>query len=169
MEALRESIDRAAGSGLSPGLSPKRYYWLIVKRERFTSMRALRIDLLTPGEGEALTVFSSEKEARTYLRLRTTRESGWEARQTSSGELISILCGPCADVGRVVLDPVGEPGGEVLNSLLSLSRARFLGTSLSPGYAPSRGRPASRPPAPPPSREGCPRAAIAGTPVTSVA
>lgn len=101
-----------------------RLYWLIVDQES-TSMRVLTIDLFT--RSEALAVFSFEEEARMYLCLRSGGPE-WGVRQTSAGELISVLCGPCAQAKRVVLDPLAEPGGETLAGLLSLDRDRFVQT-----------------------------------------
>src|SRR5688500_10299766 len=64
-----------------------------------------QLDLLTvglDGTGEALPVFSVEEEAEVFLWLQRT-EDGHEARETTPGQLVSILYGPCADVGRVML------------------------------------------------------------------
>lgn len=91
-------------------------------------MKVLTVDLFA--HGEALAVFSFEEEARMYLRLRTGGP-GWRVRQTSAGELVSVLYGPCADAKRVVLDPVSESSGEALAGLLSMDRDGFLQTLLS--------------------------------------
>lgn len=59
------------------------------------------------GGGVALPVFGFEDEARLYLRL-LGRESEWEAREVTVGELTPLLRGPYASVGKVALDPVPE-------------------------------------------------------------
>ena len=49
---------------------------------------------------QALPVFSGEGEAEMFGWLEGVFEQDWRARETSSGELVSILFGPCAGVGR---------------------------------------------------------------------
>src|SRR3712207_8637243 len=52
-----------------------------------------------------------------YFRLAASKD-GWRVRQTSVGELVSVLYGPCSDTKKVVLDPVPEVGMEELVDLL---------------------------------------------------
>lgn len=107
-----------------------RPFWLIVKDEPG------RIDVLTTnlaaGE-EALPVFSFEDEARVFCELGALG-NGWRVRETAAGELTSVLCGPCATVDRVVLDPIPPLGPltEGLNGLLSVEREAFMGSLLNP-------------------------------------
>ncbi|HJQ29105.1 MAG TPA: hypothetical protein VJ827_07170 [Rubrobacter sp.] len=105
-----------------------RPFWLIA-RYRTGRMEVLRT-ILASGQ-EALPVFSFEDEARMFLDLGASG-ADWRARVTSSGELVSVLCGPCAEVDRVVLDPVPLPGPliEGLNRLLSMEREAFIGSLL---------------------------------------
>ena len=83
-------------------------------------------------------VFSGEGEAEMFAWLGGAFEDGWQVRATSAGELVSILYGPCAGVGRVALDPSPEMSSETIR-LVSLSRERFVGwivdspCSYSPG------------------------------------
>jgi hypothetical protein len=63
------------------------------------------------------------------LRLAASKD-GWRVRQTSVGELVSVLYGPCSDTKKVVLDPVPEVGTEELVDLLSMHRNDFLGFLL---------------------------------------
>ena len=81
---------------------------------------------------EALPVFSFEDEARMFLELGAP--GGWRVRETTAGELTSVLCGICANVDRVVLDPVPLPGPliEGFNGLLSMEREAFVGSLLNP-------------------------------------
>ena len=109
-------------------------YWLITRNENG------RVEVLTiclAGGEEALPVFSHEEEAQMYLSLGGA-DDGWLVRESTAGELVSVLHGPCAHVGRVALDPLPEILGEKTIRLLSLDRERFLGLVL------GRGRP-SRP------------------------
>jgi hypothetical protein len=74
---------------------------------------------------ETLPVFSFEEEAETFLRL-GEMETGWRARETTGGELFSLLHGPCAGVKRVALDPLPVVDGEMVFDLASWSRRDFL-------------------------------------------
>jgi hypothetical protein len=80
-------------------------FWLIAKY-RTGGMEVLRIALASGRE--ALPVFSFEDEARMFLELGAP--GGWRVRETTAGELTSVLCGAYANVDRVVLDPVPLPG-----------------------------------------------------------
>ena len=69
-------------------------YWLIAKKR---NNRIEVLTLRTGGEQETLPVFSSEQEAEIFLRFGGVT-GGWRARESSAGELVSVLCGPCAGV-----------------------------------------------------------------------
>jgi hypothetical protein len=83
-------------------------YWLIVAREGF------RMRVRTVRDADAMPVFSREGDVASFLRA-AGLEDGWRARETSLGELVSLLLGPYADVSRILLDPlagdVGPPEG----------------------------------------------------------
>jgi hypothetical protein len=104
--------------------SARRPHWLIAKHT--TS----RMDVFTTqlcGGGKALAIFSFEEEAKMFLDLRLAAAGeGWRVRQTSVGELVSVLYGPCSDTKKVVLDPVPEVGKHELADLLSMYRNDFL-------------------------------------------
>src|SRR3712207_5531082 len=101
-----------------------RWYWLITKHA--TS----NIDVLTvrvEGSGEALAIFSFEEEARMFLDFRlAASEEGWCVRQTSVGEVVSVLYGPCSTAKKLVLDPVPKVGGKEMVGLLNMHRNDFL-------------------------------------------
>jgi hypothetical protein len=97
-------------------------YWVIAK-DGFGKPDLLTVDL--DGAGEALPIFSFEEEAEMFLWLQTTEE-GREVMETTPGQLVSILYGPCADVGRVMLDPLPEIGARVQISLLGMDRNDFV-------------------------------------------
>ena len=66
-----------------------------------------------------------------FLGLGHAGFDGWQARETTAGELLSVLYGPCAGVERVALDPLPEMLVERTIGLVSLSRERFV--DLVPG------------------------------------
>ena len=102
----------------------ERSLWLITKNV------TNRMDIFTTylcGDRKALVVFSFEEEAEMFLDLRlAASEDGWRVSQTSVGELVSILYGPCSDTRVVVMDPVPDIGREPLVDLLSMHRNDFL-------------------------------------------
>ena len=90
-----------------------RALWLIVKH-RFSGLEVLTIG------SHVLPVFSFREEVETFLHLRNAADS-WQARETTCGELVSILYGPCRDVGHISLDPLTERV-----ELVGLSRKAFV-------------------------------------------
>ena len=103
-----------------------RRFWLLA-RYRTGGMEVLRITL-TSGE-EALPVFSFEDEAKMFLKLGTLC-GGWRVRVTTVGELVSVLFGHCAGVGRVVLDPLPDPFAEAITDLAGMGRDTFMASHL---------------------------------------
>ncbi len=101
-----------------------RSHWLITKH--ITS----RMDVFTThlcGDRKALAVFSFEEEAQMFLDLcLAVSQDEWRVRQTSVGELVSVLYGPCSDTKKVVLDPVPEIRREKITELLSMNRKDYL-------------------------------------------
>src|SRR5919107_5961533 len=117
-------------------------YWVIARdaKDGFGQPDLLTLDL--DGTGETLPVFSFEEEAEMFLWLQTT-EDGREVRETTAGQLVSILYGPCADLGRVMLDPLPEIGARLQISLVGMDRRDFVESvmgarSLETPYKPSR-------------------------------
>ena len=104
----------------------RRPLWLIAKNED-SRLEVLTI-CLACGE-ETLPVFSFAEEAELFLRL-SAYSTGWQVAQTTAGNLISVLHGPCADVGKVVLDPPAELVDEALLGLLTLSRKDLVRTLM---------------------------------------
>lgn len=80
---------------------------------------------INPGGGETLPVFSFKEEAELFLQFGVSG-TGWWVRETTAGELISILYGPCAGVEKVALDPPPGLLGEAAVGLVSLSRKDFV-------------------------------------------
>jgi len=97
-------------------------YWLIAEKR---NDRLEVLTIRTDGEQETLPVFSSEDEAEIFLRFGGVT-GGWRARGSSAGELVSVLCGPCAGVEKVALDPSPEMVVEGTVSFVSLLRESFM-------------------------------------------
>ena len=116
-----------------PRRRPVWSYWLISKNQNG------RIEVFTTllaGGGEALPIFSYEQEAELFLGFQTA-ESGWRVRESTAGELISLLCGPCASATEVSLDPLPEMVAEGTLGLVNLSRKRFVNLVLTRGQQPT--------------------------------
>ena len=105
-----------------PGTRPVSRWWLLV-RGGGSGMEVFVVDR---GGERAVPVFSGEGEAEMFVWLGGAFEDGWWVRESSAGELVSLLYGPCAGVGSVALDP--SPGMEAeMLGLLSVNRGRFVG------------------------------------------
>jgi hypothetical protein len=82
------------------------------------------------GTMRVLPVFSFGEEAEMFLRLGGYIEGydgvRWRARESSAGELVSVLCGPFKDVKGVVLDPLPEMLKDGTVGLVRVGRGRFL-------------------------------------------
>lgn len=89
-----------------------------------------RIDVFTIdpyGDGGFLAVFSFKEEAEAFLNLlEDDQKCDWQSRETSSGELVSVLLGPCAGVRRVALDPLPLSYAVVSLPLVSVNKERFV-------------------------------------------
>jgi hypothetical protein len=55
-----------------------------------------------------------------------TSGDGWRVRETSAGEVVSLLYGPCCDAQTVVLDPLPRMPADGLLGLVALDRRRFV-------------------------------------------
>ena len=90
----------------SRGLLMRSPLWILACYQN-NRMRMLIVD--ADGDGGFLPVFSFEEEAQTFLALLEDDEkkkTKWSIRQTSPGELISVLLGPCGHARWVALDPL---------------------------------------------------------------
>ncbi len=67
-----------------------------------------------------LPVFSFREEVEAFLHFRSTSD-GWLARETTCGELVSVLYGPCKEVEDISLDPLTETV-----ELVRMSRKAFI-------------------------------------------
>ena len=97
-------------------------YWLLAeKRNNWLEVLTIRTD----HDQETLPVFSSEEEVEIILRFRGVT-GGWRARESSAGELVSVLSGPCAGIEKAALDPSPEMIVEGTVGLVSLLRESFM-------------------------------------------
>ena len=101
--------------------------WMVARHDANGRLQPLCV---RAGTSKVLPVFSFEEEAEMFLHLGGYHSSGWRARENSAGELISVLCGPLADVEGVALDPLPEmlEGGTI--ELVEVGRRRFVGQLL---------------------------------------
>ena len=103
-------------------------WWLIAKHEN------RQVEFLTMAHDEdgeeILPVFGYEEEAKLFLHLGGYGDDGWRARESSSGEIVSVLCGPCSGAESVVLDPLPKMMDDETLALVRLGRKRFLGWLL---------------------------------------
>lgn len=100
---------------------PASQWWLLVKDGNF-GVEVLRMHC---GGAQVLPVFSGEEEAKMFMWLGGMFEDGWRVRETSAGEFVSLLYGPCAGVGSVALDPSPEMAAGTIG-LVSVTRERFV-------------------------------------------
>ncbi len=99
-------------------------YWMIANR-RFGKIGVLTED--PDGGGEGLPVFRFQEEAEMFLWFRGLG-GGWEVRETTAGDLVSLLYGPCAHVRRVVFDPQPRIGAGGNVEPESVDRKSFVKT-----------------------------------------
>jgi hypothetical protein len=106
---------------VSKNKATRRSFWLIVTPAQ-GRMEVLTFD--TGGE-TVLPVFSFQEEGEFFLGLEAT-EADWWPRETTTGELVSLLLGLCAGVDKVALDPLPGLGGREIVELVSTGRRRFV-------------------------------------------
>src|SRR5215212_3703710 len=82
--------------------------------------------IVLPDGREALALFSGEDEARMFCSLREeAAEADSHPRETSVGEVISLLYCPLTAARHVALDPLPGILGSRLLGLITLDRERF--------------------------------------------
>jgi hypothetical protein len=85
-------------------------------------MEVLTIDA---GGETVLPLFSFQEEVEFFLHLQT-KGADWWPRETTTGELASLLLGLCARVDKVALDPLPGLGEREIIGLVSTSRRHFV-------------------------------------------
>ncbi len=115
-----------------PALRPPRRlpystWWLLAKDGH---SRAAEVLTVNGDGGRVMLAFSGEGEAEMFLWLGNAFGRGWHVRETSAGELVSLLSGPYAGVRSVALDPSPEVVEAGTIGLVSLGRKKFVGRVL---------------------------------------
>jgi hypothetical protein len=96
-------------------------FWMVLEG----SARRLPLTVfLSDGTTEAMALFSGEEEARMFCHFCKEGASA-NIRQTTTGEVISLLYCPWCAAKHVALDPFPEILGNRLMGLLTLSREEF--------------------------------------------
>lgn len=96
-------------------------FWLIVTRSH-GRMEVLTIDA---GGETVLPLFSFQEEVELFLHLQA-KGADWWPRETTTGELVSLLLGLCARVDKVALDPLPSLGKREIIGLVSTGRRHFV-------------------------------------------
>jgi hypothetical protein len=99
----------------------RRSFWLIVTRSH-GRMKVLTIDA---GGETVLPLFSFQEEVELFLHLQA-KGVDWWPRETTTGELVSLLLGLCAPVDKVALDPLPSLGKREIIGLVSTGRRHFV-------------------------------------------
>ena len=121
-----EEISTRVGSAraATKGTRRRPKWWVIANTENG------RIEFLTTARdkdgGETLPVFGHEEEAEMFLHLGVYSDDGWRVRESSTGEIVSVLYGPCSGAERVALDPLPGMVADGTLGLVRLRRERFL-------------------------------------------
>ncbi len=106
---------------MSKNKAAGRSFWLIATRAHGWR-EVLTIDA---GGETVLPVFSFQEEGEFFLGLEVTKADWW-TRETSTGELVSLLMGLYARVDKVALDPLPGLGEREIVELLSTGRRHFV-------------------------------------------
>ncbi len=106
---------------MSKNKAAGRSFWLIATRAHGWR-EVLTIDA---GGETVLPVFSFQEEGEFFLGLEAT-EADWWPRETTTGELVSLLLGLCARVDKVALDPLPGLGEREIVELVSTGRRHFV-------------------------------------------
>ena len=107
-----------------PRRRPYSTWWLLAK-DGISRAEVLTVN----SDGErTLPAFSGEGEAEMFLWFGGAfKHGGWHVRETSAGELVSLLSGPYAGVRSVALDPSPGMSWAGTISLVSVGRKTFVG------------------------------------------
>jgi hypothetical protein len=106
---------------VSKNKAAQRSFWLIATRAHG------RVEVLTIDAGgeTVLPVFSFQEEGEFFLSLEAA-EADWWPWETTTGELVSLLLGLCAQVDKVALDPLPGLEERGIVELVSTGRRHFV-------------------------------------------
>jgi hypothetical protein len=100
----------------------KRSFWLMATRAH--GWREVLI--IEAGGQTVLPVFSFQEKGEFFLGLEGTETTDWWIRETTTGELASLLLGLYARVDKVALDPLPGLGERETVELISMGRRHFV-------------------------------------------
>jgi hypothetical protein len=106
---------------VSKNKAARRSFWLIVTRSH-GRMEVLTIDA---GGETVLPLFSFQEEGEFFLGHQSASVAS-RLRETTTGELVSLLLGLCARVDKVALDPLPSLGERGIVELVSTGRRHFV-------------------------------------------
>lgn len=114
------------------GNQAKGRHWLILRGPHHDEVTFNEVFTV----GQRLAVFSFREEAEAFLRARAP-DAGWRVEEFWTEELVSMLHGPLAGFGQLVLDPLPEVEDRAVDSLVSVGRKEFVGLLASRSRPPS--------------------------------
>jgi hypothetical protein len=118
-------------------------FWMVLEG----SPQALPLTVSLSDGTEAMALFSGEEGARMFCHF-CEKGASAKIRQTTAGEVISLLYCPWCATKHVALDPFPEILGERLLGLLTLDREEFARRFAGLGSEPVARQPLSAPRAP---------------------
>ena len=106
---------------MSKNRAAQRSFWLLVSRAH----GGMEVLTIAAGGEMVLPIFSFQEESELFLRPEA-KGADWAPRETTTGELASLLLGLCARVDKVALDPLPGLGERETLGLVSTGRRHFL-------------------------------------------
>lgn len=97
--------------------------WFLISRRQNNRLRVLTV--FSASGAETVPVFGTGAGAESFLR-RGGFGPGWQVRETTAGELISLLLSHLSDVTRVTTDPTGPADA----GLVDVSKREFIGVLM---------------------------------------
>jgi len=104
-------------------------FWVVLEGSTWT----LPFTVSCPQGREAIALFSGEEEAMMFCHFSKQGAKG-SVRETTAGEVLSLLYGPWAVTRHVALDPFPEILGSRLSRPLTLSSERFARSFAGAGF-----------------------------------
>lgn len=127
---LVEEIPTSANSeGAGTERTRRNPRWWLIAKNGTSRVEFLTMDRGGDG-GETLAIFGHEEEAAMFLHLSGYGDDGWRVRESSAGEIVSVLYGPCSGMESISLDPLPGMVADGTLGLVGLERKRFLGRLL---------------------------------------
>jgi hypothetical protein len=106
---------------VSKNRAAQRTFWLIATQTH----GRMEVMTIAAGGEVVLPIFSFQEESELFLHPEA-KVADWSPRETTTGELASLLLGLYARVDKVALDPLPGLGEREILGLLSTGRRHFL-------------------------------------------